>query len=262
MANGICKLTLKEGKFVKAHIIPKALTYPEKPGLPFIQGGSGMRAKKRWSSWYDPELVTREGEDILEDLDTWAITFLRSRQLVWSGWGGMLVLPVQNIGVPYWGIRTIDVPEAAKFRRFLLSLLWRAAASNMFEFKEVELPKQHLERLRKAVVGPNEEREDFFPAALVQLSTMGVTHNLGPIAQTKIIPAIGREPELEIPIFRFYFDGLIVHFHNQVRDNGHTKKLGEQVVGFGEKLTLTTVTFEASFQYENLKNVWSETIHV
>jgi hypothetical protein len=79
MANGTCRLTGTKGKFVKSHLIPKALTRPEEPGLPLIQGGSGKRARKRWDSWYDSELVTREGEDILSALDDWAIRYLRSQ---------------------------------------------------------------------------------------------------------------------------------------------------------------------------------------
>lgn len=53
MANGRCKLIGTKGKFVKSHLIPKALTRHEEPGLPLIQGGSGKRRKLRWDSWYD-----------------------------------------------------------------------------------------------------------------------------------------------------------------------------------------------------------------
>jgi hypothetical protein len=53
-----------------------------------LQLGPNQRAKKRWSSWYDPELVTAVGEKYLTDLDTWAIKVLRKHKLVWSGWSG------------------------------------------------------------------------------------------------------------------------------------------------------------------------------
>jgi hypothetical protein len=64
MATGICKLTGKRGNFVKAHIIPKALTRPAEKGLPFVQGGQGSRPVRRWDSWYDDHLVIQAGENI------------------------------------------------------------------------------------------------------------------------------------------------------------------------------------------------------
>lgn len=259
MKTGTCKLTLRQGKFVKAHIIPKAFTYPEEPGLPFTQGGSGLKPVRRWSSWYDPKLVTEDGETILRDLDTWAIQYLRSRRLVWSGWGAMLEVPVQKLGLNDWGVRKVDVPDPKKLRLFLLSLLWRAAATSMFEFKEVTMPPHHLERLRKVVIDESEESEAFFPASITQLSTMGIIHNHGAIAQSKTIPAYEDQPSRIVPIFRFYFDGLIVHFHRQVEDNGLTKELGSHIAGQENELVVSTVTFERSFQLENLAWVMAET---
>jgi hypothetical protein len=69
MAYGVCKLTGKSGKFVKSHLLPKALTRPGVAGEYFISGGQGCRPKKRWTSWYDQELVIKKGEDILANYD-------------------------------------------------------------------------------------------------------------------------------------------------------------------------------------------------
>ncbi len=259
MKIGTCKLTLQKGKFVKAHIIPKAFTYSDEPGLPFTQGGSGRKPVRRWSSWYDPRLVTEEGERILRDLDTWAIQYLRSQRLVWSGWGAMLEVLVHRIGFDGWGFRKVDVPDPKKLRLFFLSLLWRAAATEMFEFSEVTLPADHLERLRLVILGEAEEADSFYPATLTQLSTMGIIHNHAAIAQSKTIPVVGDEPSRVLPILRFYFDGLIVHFHRQAEDDGYTKELGSHVVGQENELVLSTVTFEQSFQFENLIRVMAET---
>lgn len=83
----ICKLTKKTGKFVKSHIIPKALTKPEISGAPFVEFGMNYKQSKRcYSSWYDNNLVTREGENILSDYDDWAIRELRKNKLIWSSW--------------------------------------------------------------------------------------------------------------------------------------------------------------------------------
>lgn len=51
---GICELTKKPGKFVQAHLIPKALTRPEFAGTSFVETSArGQRPKRAWSSWYD-----------------------------------------------------------------------------------------------------------------------------------------------------------------------------------------------------------------
>jgi len=130
---GTCKLTLKEGRFVKAHLIPRALTTPAEKGMPFFQWKSGATPKRRWSSWYDQNLVTRDGEDILTEFDTWAIAELRKQKLVWSSWGkskSLGSLHSAASGTP-WGIRKIKDTDPAKLRLFFLSLLWRAASTKL-----------------------------------------------------------------------------------------------------------------------------------
>ena len=123
-----------------SHIIPEALTRPSVRGSPLLQYGDGAHPTRRWSSWYDPQLVTAEGEKYLSDLDTWAIAQLREHKLVWSGWGtetdlGMHHTPINNI----FGIRKIEGIDTKRLRLFFLSLLWRAAASSRYEFKEISV---------------------------------------------------------------------------------------------------------------------------
>lgn len=78
---GICKLTGKNGRFVRSHLLPKALTRPSIRSSHFIQSGHGSPPRIRWDSWYDDELVTREGEDSLTRYDTWAIQELSQLEL-------------------------------------------------------------------------------------------------------------------------------------------------------------------------------------
>ena len=87
---------------------------------------------------------------------------------------------------------------------------------------------------------------DFYPITLTQISTLGPIHNYAPLADVKRFPRA--EGDVECPIFRFYFDGLIVHFHRPINDAAFYNDLGSLLVGAGEKLTMSTVTFEASLQ--------------
>lgn len=254
MSIGTCKLTGKRGKFVRSHLIPKAFTRPEEPGLPFIQQGVGQRPIKRWDSWYDKSIVTREGENILEELDDWSIKFLRDDKLVWSGWGlsndlGALEKRIPGINS---GIRSVNIKEPHKLRLFILSLLWRAAVSKLPEFKEINLDSKDLETLRRLIIESDPGPISFYPATLIQLSTKGFIHNQTPIRQIKVNPSIEGSPEMEIDIFRFYFDGLVIHIHIQSDDDGYTESLGNLIVGQEKEITITTVPFEDSFQLENI----------
>jgi|SRR6202051_1447249 len=257
---GICKLTHKPGIFVSSHLIPKALTKPEKSGLPFVQNGYGKRPSRRWSSWYDERLVTREGEDILAALDDWAIAELRKHKLVWSGWGPMQALADGHdaIGETGFGVRSVRDIDGKRLRLFFLSLLWRAAATVRPEFSEITIPSEDIERLRLMVLSSDPEPPTFYQIQLTQISTLGIIHNLTPLAMTKTIPAYGESPERTVAFFRFYFDGLVVHIHSDNTNQEITQQLGSLVVGLDSSITVSTVTYEISFQRKNLDRLIAE----
>jgi hypothetical protein len=117
MAIGVCKLTGSTGELIRSHLIPRALTKPEELGAGLLQAGKGQRPVRRRSSWYDPELVTEEGERFLSALDDWAVEFLRAQKLVWSGWGPMQALGELQAVVPFspYGIRRIRVEPPTSY---------------------------------------------------------------------------------------------------------------------------------------------------
>jgi hypothetical protein len=257
---GICSLTKRRGKFVKAHLIPKALTKPAVGGLPFVENRSGSRPARKWSSWYDNKLVTAEGEAVLAAFDNWAIPELRKHKLVWSGWGPLQSLPHGHdhdlLGTSGFGLRKVSGLDANRLRLFFLSLLWRAAASTHGGFVEIKLPPQELEKLREMLLANDPGAPTYFSIHLIQISTLGPAQNLVPIAQTKTIPAVGDVQEHTRPIFRFYFEGLVAHIHLDAEYE--SDKLGPLVLGQEGSITITTVTYEQSFQRKNLMNIVAE----
>ena len=256
-----CRLTGNEGKFVDSHLIPRALTKHHTAGKPFIQTRGSLRPIRRQTSWYDPKLVTREGEDILASYDGWAVAELRKHRLVWDSWGLRKRLSAEDhepIDGTAYGLRRIFGIDETKLRLFFLSLLWRAAASELVEFKEVMLAPDELEQLRQMVRDGSAGEIDFFPVSLTQLSTRGPKHNHAPIAQDKLIPAYGDVGEASIPIFRFYFDGLIAHFVRGASKGFTEENMGSQAVGYSNELIVPTVSYEASFQNENLSGLMRE----
>ena len=255
--HGYCKLTGKPGAFVKSHIIPEALTRPSQTGAPLFQYGDGPRPSRRWSSWYDSELVTREGEDILSALDTWAISVLRENKLVWSGWGEEVDLGgLHDKFSEHLGIRKVKL-DTKRLRIFFFSLLWRAAASERYEFQDVVLPRSDLEILRKTLLGEEEPDLAFYPVQLTQLSTKGLMHNQTPHPDVKYIPNLDdldAEP-YAMPTIRFYFDGLIAHMALELPPSYGVPEIGNLIVGAGPTLALSTVTFEDSMQGREMLNV-------
>lgn len=189
----ICSLTKANGTFVKSHLLPKALTRGSTPGAPFIQGEHGSRPTRRWDSWYDKTLVTRQGEDLLSAIDGSGIAELRKHSLLWSGRSTSEGDPKPDFfdnasGV---GARTISNVDVHAVRIFILSLLWRCAASKRKEMEAIELADDQLEQLRLMLVEDRHTPSDIYPFTLTQLLEVGFAHNLAPLSTKATIVASG-----------------------------------------------------------------------
>ena len=248
---GTCQLTGCVGKLVNAHIIPDALTKPDE-GRFWIETGSDQRPLRRWTSWYDNELVTREGEAILAKLDDEGIRVLRAHQLVWSGFKSDPVtfgdwVPLGNSGQ---GTRIIEGIDGRALRLFLLSILWRAGASRRPEFRQIRISQGKLKLLGGVIKGDLPDRRSLSPIAIVQISSRGERHNFAPRRETKILER--NDGRKKIPFFRFFFDGLVVHFHVKpsLRD---VTQMGLMEVGRGNKLGVLTIPYELSAQMMRLE---------
>jgi hypothetical protein len=251
MAHGVCKLTGNSGIYVKSHLLPKALTRRSNPNGHFITGGPGRRPKKSWSSWYDEELVIRKGEDILERYDNWAIRELRRLELVWSGWSVKTSLPVETWFGPKpqgFGLRQVECSNPDKLRLFFLSLLWRAAATSLPDFDDIQLESEDLERLRTMVLTGDPRPLEFYPISLFQLVSKGHSHNLGPVAREWVTKYEGED--IRVSSLRFYFDGLIAHIH---RKASFDSKFGPLHVGASQTLYVQAGMWEQSFQLANIR---------
>lgn len=260
---GVCALTRRHGLFVKSHLLPRALTRLEVSGERFWEGGEGRRPIRPSDSWYDQHLVTREGEDILAELDSWAIAYLRNERLVWSGCrNGLLVPDVDTIDGEYgWGVREVEVPEPETLRRFFLSLLWRAAVTGMRGFEEIGLPATDLETLRRYVAGELTDLPvGFYRVTLTQLIGPGELHNHTPIAEIKHVPD-GAGGWREEAIFRFYVDGLIAHILRSASDPT-PGGMGKLAVGAERRLIVSTNEWEKSRQLTNLDAIREDTFRM
>ncbi|PPU37313.1 hypothetical protein XaplCFBP3123_20610 [Xanthomonas arboricola pv. populi] len=140
---------------------------------------------------------------------------------------------------------------------FFLSLLWRAAASELYEFRNIVLPQKDLEVLRKIVLGEKDPDPDFYPVQLTQISTKGLMHNQAPYPDIKYIPDIENQNAAPYPMetIRFYFDGLVAHFATELPPFHSASDLGNIFVGTEPTVVISTVTFEDSMQGREMYSV-------
>ncbi len=258
---GTCKLTKATGNYVNAHIIPLSVTRLSRTGEKYIETGIGLSMIKRANSWYDRSLVTRQGEKILAEIDSNAIKELRANRLIWSGWKGETTVNTEDVHVvdnkPLY--RVIDINNPGILQIFFLSLLWRAAASDRPEFKDISLNSSTLEDLRVRVNSKDPGKFSDYPIFLFQIITLGVSHNRTPLLERREIPDSKTSPKECIDYVRFYFDGLITHVHlpngQQLSHNFLNTSLGSQ------KETIVFIhTFEDSRANANIKEMVS-TVH-
>lgn len=209
---GTCALTGEYGQFVKSHLIPRALTRLSRTGGKFIQSGIGERIVWVSDSWYDLKLVVRHGEDILADIDDIGIKELRENHLIWSGWGGHESLQ-DLLGIdPNYPLRELRLQNTKNLRLFFLSLLWRAAASNLLHFRHVFLTPEEIEDLRKRVFNRDPGAQEDYPIILHQISDLGAHHNRAPLLEEETI-VIDGEPDRKATYVRFYFEGLVTRIY-------------------------------------------------
>jgi hypothetical protein len=138
--------------------------------------------------------------------------------------------------------------------------LWRAAATTLEEFSDVTLADDELEKLRLMILHGDATPLSFYPCQLTQLSTKGIIHNHAPVADIKHAPnlnAIGAQ-SIGLPTYRFYFDGLIAHMHVGLPKSYSVGQLGNLIVGAENSVVLSTVSFEDSLQYMNMRAIFEE----
>ena len=258
---GRCKLTKNNGKFVDSHIIPQGFIHKVQKEEPFMQPMGKGRAKKNWTGWYDSTIVIREGEDYLSNLDSWAISVLREKKLVWSGWNTNKTLQSSDhkLFSKEQGIREIENIDTQKLRLFFLSILWRAAVSSLSEFKEIHLSARDIEQLRTMIISGESAPSQFFPIHLIQLHTYGDTHLMAPTKSITMLPQ-NEKSKIKLETYRFSINGLIVHIENSAINN-FSQYLGNLVVGSTTKLLLTTQDYNSSREKEIADKIMTEHVN-
>lgn len=147
-----CLMTGMEGAFVNSHLIPQA--FIRRVGsAPFKELSSdGATPKKRYTGWYDSNIVTRHGENILSALDDYAAKVFYERGFTYRKRRLAVDLNTISGGFKPNKIYSIADVDALKLRKFGLSLLWRAAVSSNSAVSRIQLPPRILENVRSRIL--------------------------------------------------------------------------------------------------------------
>ena len=151
-----CKLTLKEGVGIKAHIIPRCfyeIDYTDKIPLKIINSSNEkVYPQRSHVGIYDSDIVTKDGEAILQLLDDYACNLL-----------------IKNISSakPVFDNEALQIDnyDYRKLKLFFLSILWRASVSRHQFFKKISLGP-HKEEIRSALLKNDAGDSDFYSVTL------------------------------------------------------------------------------------------------
>lgn len=261
---GICKLTLRKGKFVESHILPKALTVLSRTGEKAMQVALKSPLKKRFQGWYDNQLCINEGEHILSQIDDKAIRILRKHLLIWSGWpANAIELDASDIVIPAknneqnFGFRVIKDLNWKPIKLFLLSLLWRSAASEREEMDTVTIPKNLLEKLRVAILSYDSLSSREFPVRLYQIANKGFAHNRTPIIEEDIIDFGIPVGIRNYTVCRLYLDGLVAYITLDPDEN-YLDNYQALLLGGSNETIVLLHTYENSRALDDLREVMEQ----
>lgn len=215
---GVCALTRETGRFVDAHIIPRAFFKTASPD-PFKEvGPDGERPKRIRTGWYDPHLLTRAGEDILQPFDDAAAKAFIQRGFTYSTRRMEHDINSLKPGFvanhEYW-IEDVDVRQ---LRLFVLSLLWRAAVSRNNAFDKVTVSPSHLEDLRRRLLAGDPGPHTDYPAYLGVFCSGDERTKMSPFR-----PKGSR-------FYRFFLDGVLCYV-SPIRRMTSTTNLGGLLLG-------------------------------
>ena len=225
---GKCSLTGESGPLVKCHIIPRSLTYCSnrlrrgKSEALFIEISVNHRPKLAPTSWFDSEIVSSLAENRLSQIDTTGLEILKRHSLVESAVGSLTPGPQEF---------HLSADELCALRRFLLSILWRAAETTRPEFAEVSLDIEAREKLRKYIIGKGDLSVADFPIAARRLVGNFTKFNTAPYRDVRQIISMRTGKRIISEEFIFYMSGLYVSFGGKINDVPRLKALKDRALG-------------------------------
>lgn len=187
-----------EGPFRRAHIIPNAFMR-RASDAPFMESDGHLRSKKRFTGWYDENILGAEGEALLAQYDTAAAHYFIDRGLTYRMRRSSVDLNVLVDPLLPDQIYIMHDVDTNQLRLFALSLLWRAAVSSLDPFDKIIVSPAHLTDIAARLRAGNAGDYRDYPVRFAVFD--------GADELTKMAPTILREQ----PSVRFFLDGVVCY---------------------------------------------------
>lgn len=218
---GICKGCGQESKLIKAHAIPesffKALANCQGM-IKQLSNTQGSYPKKSPIGPYDENILCRQCEDRFQECDDYGQKILLKEEAnhrAITDRGRIVGYAIQNVNY-------------AKFKRFLLTILWRASISNHEYYSKVDLGS--YETKLKRMIWDNEiGKPNEFPFIIAKFND----ESLG---KTMLDPERVRWDQ--VTYYKFYLYGFIVHIKVDNRNSPQRFK-GFEVLGDGNIIVIS-----------------------
>lgn len=212
---GVCRLTGIQGNLLSVHLMPSAHTFLSESAEPQVDTAFAETLTRTPVIWQDDELCVAQGVDILQSIDTAAIKQLRHHRLIWSGFendapfseGELIKLNAST------SARMVSLGTADWLRLFLLSMVWRAAASTQPEFGTLRISPTDLEELRLRIVKKDPGDARHYPIVLYQIVNRGLPTNQRPVMEQSPLKVAGADGSVNVPYVRLHLDGMIAHVY-------------------------------------------------
>jgi hypothetical protein len=151
--------------------------------------------------------------------------------------------------MPDHGIRMLEGVNSEKLRKFFLSIAWRASVSSIKDSAEFKLSDKTEGKLKEYLLNDGGNWQHY-PISLTQLHTKGVAHNHFPLIDNIATPNPETGDLDNVQTARIYLDGLVARI-KLFDDSFCVEEKNSMFVGGDDRLLVSCIAFEASFQYEN-----------
>lgn len=169
----ICKFCgLKVNSLIDCHLIPKAFyKYTKKQAdnlgaynqhmLMVTNTKNQQPRSKIWIGWYDKNLVCSKCEKIFTPYDDYAIQILLKKEKDHKPL-------ISKKDVVAWKINNYNY---AKLKLFIIAVMWRLGASNLPQFKKINL-ESDLDKARYLIINNNSGNENDFSFVLARFADL------------------------------------------------------------------------------------------
>ena len=213
MPRSVCALCLQPKELSDSHIIPnayfKAMKRDNSGKLVAFDSSNESEAQQSIESWYQ-KLLCHECEQRFSKWETSSIETLRRT-----------ALSIEKSGNHGGLIKAYDY---STLRLFLLSILWRAAASDLPEFGEMVLPTGYQERLRRALNEENLSENLALNCRLMKIVDSAGVFTARNFENIAVSPSI--EPAGANGKCTFIFGGYLVEYFVPRMPSKISRKLG------------------------------------